>query len=199
LLHEQAPRKCKNFAEIHAAPQRMWRRLVKTMITDGWTVEETHRQMATIRQSMGPRPPLPADRTDDHVSIEQWRKLAPAAQRALLQPDLGGRSAPSFNRQVGPDIEWAMWSSRAQRDSHAVAVNPLDGVMDGKKSQYSKSASETARSLVHRQEHGRCRARGRRRRPTLARSRPVEHGRNIVTEVVTKTATETLLIVTQLS
>jgi hypothetical protein len=37
---------------------------------------------------------------------------------------------------------------------HPVAINPLDGVMDGKKGQYHKSAKETARSLVHRQEHG---------------------------------------------
>jgi protein gp37 len=113
LLHEQSSRRCGNFTAIHRAPKRMWPRLVKTMIDEDWTVEETRSQVAVITQSLGPRRPLSpvTDRAHDHVSIEEWRKLGPPARRALLQPDLGGRAAPSFNRQTGPDIEWAMWSS----------------------------------------------------------------------------------------
>jgi protein gp37 len=48
---------------------------------------------------------------DDFVSLEQWRTLDEVTKQASLAPDLGDRTAPSFNKQTGTDIEWAMWSS----------------------------------------------------------------------------------------
>jgi hypothetical protein len=76
-LHDQSPRKCANFVAIHRAPQRMWPRLVKTMVDAEWTVEETRHQVAVINQSLGPRQRLGpvADRAQDHVSIAVGENL----------------------------------------------------------------------------------------------------------------------------
>ena len=46
---------------------------------------------------------------DDHVSLDDWSKLDPAARVALLAPQLTGRR-PRFNKQENADIEWAQWS-----------------------------------------------------------------------------------------
>jgi hypothetical protein len=86
-----------------------------------------------------------ADRRRYQSSIHDRRARAGDAWSISPLP-----SASVSDASIRPTTESSAVAG-AQRDSHAVAVNPLDGVMDGKKSQYSKSASETARSLVHRQ------------------------------------------------
>jgi hypothetical protein len=61
----------------------------------------------TARRAAARKPPS----LDEFVSLDQWRTLESSARAALLQPDLGDRTAPSFTRQTGTDIEWAMWST----------------------------------------------------------------------------------------
>lgn len=61
----------------------------------------------TARRDAARMPPS----LDDFVSLKQWHELDKATKQAVLTPDLGARPAPSFTKQTGTDIEWAMWSS----------------------------------------------------------------------------------------
>jgi ParB/RepB/Spo0J family partition protein len=49
-------------------------------------------------------------RLRNYVSLEEWNTLDRTTQLALLPPDLAGLSKADFNKQTGPDIEWARWS-----------------------------------------------------------------------------------------
>ena len=113
-LHERSCSLTSNFTEIHRAPRHEWPALVKGMIDGDWNIEETRAEVRAVNRHTPPAEELPRIRNDrtalDHVSLAHWHKMSKAAQKALLQPSLDSRGAPSFNKQAGSDIEWAMYS-----------------------------------------------------------------------------------------
>jgi hypothetical protein len=55
--HMVAPdRYFRQFAEIHAAPEHLWRELAERMVDEGWTVEQTK---AAVKKVQPPKPPNP--------------------------------------------------------------------------------------------------------------------------------------------
>jgi protein gp37 len=87
----------------------------------------------TARRAAARKPPS----LDEFVSLQQWHTLDEPTKAALLQPDLGDRTAPSFTKQTGTDIEWAMWSS-----------NPITGCEHTCSYCYARELATSARLAV---------------------------------------------------
>ena len=106
----------RNLAEIHAAPQWLWVALVRRMSADGWTVAETRKRVASVKDT--PKPPLWAD--IDRIADAIVAGIMNASE--ITRMEQADKSAQIRDEDLNDEYDVALTDARPARLSEVQAL-----------------------------------------------------------------------------